>query len=245
MLNDIWTVMRKEWKEMVLQRPNLRGGWVGLLVLLGVFGIFIPLQSGREWVTSPVNMALWAWVPFILVSAVVADSFAGERERHTLETLLASRLSDQVILLGKIGASMIYGWVLTVGSLVLGLVTVNIVHGKGQLLLYPLGLGLGILVLILIVSTFSAALGVLVSLRAASVRQAQQSFNVAILAFMIPLFLFPLLPEDLKIRVTQGFSGINSYVLFIGILLILSFVDAGLLALTVVRFQRPRLILDL
>jgi ABC-2 type transport system permease protein len=237
--------MRKEWKEMVLQRPNLRGGWVGLLVLLGVFGIFIPLQSGREWVTSPVNMALWAWVPFILVSAVVADSFAGERERHTLETLLASRLSDRAILFGKVGASMIYGWVLTVGSLLLGLVTINIVYGKGQLLLYPVGLGFGILVLILLVSIFSAALGVLVSLRAASVRQAQQSFNVAILAFLIPLFLFPLLPEDIKATIMQGLSGVNLTLLFIGILLILSVIDAGLLALAVIRFQRPRLILDL
>ena len=36
---------------------------------------------------------MWMWFSLLLVINVVADSFAGERERHTLETLLASRLS--------------------------------------------------------------------------------------------------------------------------------------------------------
>jgi ABC-2 type transport system permease protein len=110
MINDITTIIWKEIKEIFLQRPNFRGGWAGLLVLLAVFGIFIPLQSGPAWVSSPANLAIWSWVPYLLVSGVVADSFAGERERHTLETLLASRLSDRAILFGKIGAALVYGW---------------------------------------------------------------------------------------------------------------------------------------
>jgi ABC-2 type transport system permease protein len=126
----------EEWKEMLLQRPNLRGGWLGLLVLIGVFGVFIPLQTGPDWIQSPANLALWAWVPFLLVSAVVADSFAGERERHTLETLLASRLSNRAILLGKISATIAYGWGLTLASVLMGLITTNLFHGQ-EAILYP------------------------------------------------------------------------------------------------------------
>ena len=43
----------------------------------------------------------------------VPDPLPRERERHTLETLLASRLSDRAILLGKIGAAVGFEWVIT------------------------------------------------------------------------------------------------------------------------------------
>ena len=54
MIGDIWTIIWKEAKEILLQRGNLRGGWFGLLIFVGVFGIFMPLQSGPSWVESPI-----------------------------------------------------------------------------------------------------------------------------------------------------------------------------------------------
>ena len=72
MISDILTILWKEYKEMFIQRPNLRGGWVGMLIFTGVFGILLPAETGAEWVTSPVNLVYWAWVPFLLVSSVVA-----------------------------------------------------------------------------------------------------------------------------------------------------------------------------
>ena len=244
MLTDIWTIMQKEWKEMLLQRPNLRGGWVGLVVMIGVFGIFIPIQNGPGWITSPANMVLWAWVPFLLVSGVVADSFAGERERHTLETLLASRLSDRAILLGKVGAAMAYGWGLTILSVFLGLITVNVAFGKGNLLLYPLNIALGILLLTLLIAVFAAALGVLVSLRSSTVRQAQQGFNVAMLVFLIPVLAFPMLPDDVQAQILRVVSSADVNALLFGALGVLVLVNAGLIALAMARFKRARLILD-
>jgi ABC-2 type transport system permease protein len=244
MLTDIWTIMQKEFKELRLQRPNLRGGWLGLLVLIGVFGIFLPLQIGPGWVSSPINLALWAWVPFLLVSGVVADSFAGERERHTLETLLASRLSDRAILFGKIGAAMAYGWGLTLVSLALGLITVNIAFGEGSLLLYPPGIGAGTVLLSFLVALFSAALGVLVSLRASSVRQAQQSFNAAMLAFMLPLLAFPMLPETWREPVNRFLASANWTAIVMVVFVLLVIVDLFLVVVAMSRFKRARLILD-
>ena len=46
----------------------------------------------------------------MMVSSLVADSFAGERERHTLETLLASRLPDRAILAGKLLVPVAVAW---------------------------------------------------------------------------------------------------------------------------------------
>jgi hypothetical protein len=46
MIIDILTVLWKEIKEILLQRGRFRGGWVGLLFIIGVFGIIMPLQFG-------------------------------------------------------------------------------------------------------------------------------------------------------------------------------------------------------
>ena len=123
-MTDAWAIIWKEWREMLGQR-GLRGK-SGLLLTIGVFGIALPLQAGRAWIESPVLLVTWSWVPMFLVSTVIADAFAGERERHTLETLLATRLSDRTILFGKMGAAIGYAAAITVASLVLGVLTVNV-----------------------------------------------------------------------------------------------------------------------
>src|SRR5512135_225677 len=173
MLTDTFIVMTKEWKEMFLSKARVgwqRGGLVTLVILAGLFGIFFPWRTGPAWVSSPIVLWLWSWVPFMLISSVVADSFAGERDRHTLETLLATRLPDRAILFGKLGAAVGYGWGFSLVTLVLSLVTVNIAFGRGQLLMYSGGILLGMVTLSLLVSLLAAGLGVLISLHATSVQ---------------------------------------------------------------------------
>lgn len=225
---------------------GLRGGKFGVIVFLCVFGIYMPLQTGPTWVTSPVSLLYWVWVPFLLVSSVIADSFAGERERHTLETLLASRLSDRAILFGKLGAGIAYGWGITLICLVSGLIALNIVYGKDGLLFYPLSNGISILVLTFLISALSSGLGVLVSLRAATVRQAQQTFSFLFLLVLIPIFAIPLLPEEWKFRffsaMARAETDITPFVFVAGLVLLL--IDTLLVAAALARFQRAKLILD-
>jgi ABC-2 type transport system permease protein len=244
MISDILTIIWKEARELLVQRSGLRGGWAGLLVLIGVFGILMPLQSGREWLSSPTTILLWAWVPFILVNSVVADSFAGERERHTLETLLASRLSDRAILIGKICAAIAYGWGITLISLLIALVTINIAHGGGEFLFFPFNIGLAILSLSFLVAWLAAGLGVLVSLRAASVRQAQQTLSLAFLFLFVPLLILPLLPDDLRISVSRILTQLDLQTIGIALVAALLLVDIGLLVIAMRRFNRARLILS-
>jgi ABC-2 type transport system permease protein len=167
-MNDAIAVAWKEWREL-LGQPGLRGK-MGTAIFAAAFGIVLPLMNGPAWLTSPVIALAWSWVPMFLVATVIADAFAGERERHTLETLLASRLSEGALLFGKIGAAIGYAVVLTAASLILGIITVNIAHRTGGILLYPLPVVEAMVVLGLLGSLFVAALGVLISLRAATVR---------------------------------------------------------------------------
>jgi len=247
MIGDIWTIMWKEWKEWLFRWGGLRkeGGLLGVLIFVGVFGVFMPLQMGRAWVDSPVALSYFVWLPFFVVSTVIADSFAGERERHTLETLLASRLPDRAILLGKVGAAVGYSWGLTMMSMILGLISVNLVHGHGTLLLYPATAAWGSAALSLLVSILAANAGVLVSLRSHTVKQAQQLLSLGFLLLVfVPLFGAKALPREWtgKLLAAVATAGPTKVLLVAGALLL--GLDLAFLVTVLARFKRSRLLLD-
>ena len=100
MLDDILTVMWKERKGLFRFRGS-RSRFLLTLLSPVFFAIFQPLRDGAAWVEQEQSVVLSAMVSVLLVAITVPDSFAGERERHTLGTLLASRLPDRAILFGK------------------------------------------------------------------------------------------------------------------------------------------------
>lgn len=245
MIADAVTIMRKEWRELLLHRGNLRGGWLSLLLMIGVFGIYMPSQFGRSWVEAPQSLVVWFWVPLFLLSSVVADSFAGERERHTLETLLASRLSDRSILLGKIGAAVGYAWGLTLVMLLLGVITVNVLFGQGRLIFFAPWVFVGILALTFLAALLVACVGVLVSLRASTVRQAAQTLSIAIMLLLfVPVFGLQLLPDDVTAQLVASLAGLDLATVVIGVGVALAALDVVFLLVVMARFRRSRLILD-
>lgn len=245
MIADIWTVIWKEWRELLFQRGSLRATIMSLLPLLLVFGIFLPSQIGRAWVESPLTIVFWGWLPTLPVIALIADAFAGERERHTLETLLASPLSEVAILFGKVITVVSYGWLMTLLVVLTGLVGVNFFHGDGKLLLYPASILFGGMVLGFLSATLAASIGVIVSLRSPTVRQAAQKLAfVSIGLTWIPILGFNLLPSQLQTSLLNSAKNADGTQLFLISLVILFVLDAGLLAIAMVRFKRSRLILD-
>jgi len=243
MIADIRTMMWKEWKEILVQGGS-RGRW-NLVVFVVVFGVCMPFKYGREYVTSPMSLVNWAWIPLFLVTVVIADAFAGERERHTLETLLATRLSDEAIFFGKICAAVSYGWGMSLASMVAGLITVNILFAGHGLIMYAPLVVIGIVVVSLLASILATAAGVLVSLRAATVRQAQQALSLSIMAVVLaPIFGIAALPPNMqgKLANALGHAGAASITAIGCAALIL--LDAGLILAAKSRFKRMRLVLD-
>jgi len=243
---DVWTVFWKEWKQLTLrQGRGLGRGLLGTLMIPLIFGIFLPWQMGREWVTTPVALIYWVWVPLILVSSIVADSFAGERERHTLETLLASRLSDQAILLGKLAAAVSYGWGVTMVSLLLGLVTVNLAYGRGELLLYPADVAVGIILLSFLAAGLMAGIGVLISLRSPTTRQAQQVMSLATMGLLFGvIYGLRALPPALQEAILGPLMRLRVAQMVFWAAAALLVLDGVFLAAAMARFRRARLILD-
>jgi len=244
MIVDIFTVA---WKELceILTFGDARGrSKFSLLILILIFGIVIPLQNGRDWVESPINIMVWGWMPFLWVSGIVADLFAGERERHTLEALLATRLSDQSILFGKLMAALTYGFTLTWVIMLASLVTINIGFGRQGLLFYPLGITLGALVFSVLISGLSASIGVLVSLRAGSVRQAQQMMSAGMLVLFLPFMLIQFIPKGWVKIAGDILVNIKPLQIAAGLAVMLLIVEVLLIAIAKRLFQRSRLILD-
>jgi ABC-2 type transport system permease protein len=240
---DVFTVAWKEWKELFARQGRFRGGTVNFVLVLCVFGVVMPLQFGRGWVDSPAMLLSWTWVPLLLLSHVVVDAVAGERERHTLETLLASRLPDHAIPFGKIVAAVGYGLMVTAGSLALGLVTANVMFERGGIVLYPPATIAGALILTLLGAALAASLGVLVSLRAPTVRQAGQLMGVAVLLVSLgPVLVFRtastwLGTHEFARPVSLAAAGMIAFAAFV-------ILDAVLIATVMSRFQRTRLTLD-
>src|SRR5438067_7544528 len=129
-MSDILTMVWKESKDVLFQ-----GGWRSLIrpvIVVGIIGIYLPLQLGPQWVAlTPISMILLLWIPFFVIISFIGDAIAGERERHTLETLLASRMPDRAILLGKVLVTVGYAWGMNLAGLLLGLVMVNLFGGHG------------------------------------------------------------------------------------------------------------------
>ncbi len=245
-MNDILTIVTKELKEFWKARGSLRARVLSFLPLLIIFGIYFPLQQREMWVEAPFVPGMYfMWLPFVLAGGTTADSFAGERERHTLETLLATRLSDRDIFLGKVLAIVIYSLGVTWAAAALALLTLNVTRAGGPFYMFGASALALIVVGGLLVSLLMTAIGVLASLRAASVRAAAQWFSIMTLVLFIggPLLL-QALPVSIRDAIGQALETANLTVVALAAALAVLVLDMALLAVGIARFQRTRLILE-
>jgi ABC-2 type transport system permease protein len=244
-VNDVVTIVWKELKEWWQTRGSLRSRLLSYLPMIFIFGVFLPLQEREAWVESPLAGIFSLILPFILAGGAVADSFAGERERHTLETLLATRLSDRDIFLGKVLATVIYSTSVVWASMLVSLIALNVTRGAGPLFVYSGPILAMITVGCILTGLLTAAIGVFVSLRAPTVRAAAQVFSlVTLVVFVGGPFLLQALPNSIKFSIIQVLSTTNFTVVGIVAAVAVLALDVALLAMGIARFQRTRLILE-
>jgi len=228
----------KETKDSVLQ-----GGWsasIRPLILLGILGIFSPWRIGPKWLAlTPLAVAIVLVIPLLVILSFVGDAIAGERERHTLETLLAGRVSDRAILLSKIIVTTGYAWGTALLGLLLGLIVANLTKGQGSWEFYTqVDLLLETLALSLLANLLGVSGGVLISLRSATVRQAQQYLIVATLVLVVGVVL------ALKAVPAEAIASLSASQFWLIAMAVLAVLDAILLGASLVSFRRSHLILS-
>jgi ABC-2 type transport system permease protein len=186
-LVDSWTVIQKETRELGIAAVENRSMRLVYLILLALFGVILPWWQGYGWTETPMWVFVILILPIPLVVMAAADSFSGERERHTLETLLASRLPIQSILTGKLFAASMIGWLASLAILLVGFVTVNLTHPEDLPRFYQPTLGAAVLAPSLLIAVFTACIGGYISLRATTVRQSRYAQSAVLLLILFGL----------------------------------------------------------
>jgi ABC-2 type transport system permease protein len=236
MIETARTVAAKELRE-ILSSGGPAGGRRGVLGRIAfpvIFGAFLGYQSGfvRHGFGRAAAVFPMGLIAMGTASTMIVDAVAGERERHTLETLLASPASDIGIIAGKIVAVVVYAWV--IGSV--GLVAVGVASAFAPAPISPTVLLL-ISLLALLEAVLAAGFGVQFSLHADSVRAAGRRFGqYAIFMNMIGAAAIGLVVAPASGAVRLGIAAITAIVLLV--------MDVTLILLARLRFRRSELLLD-
>ncbi len=129
---------------------------------------------------------LYLIVPLMVASVVAADSFAGEKERKTLEALLHSPITNRELLVGKILSGLLPAIAVSLLSFVLYSIILNVIGWPlmGRIF-FPNTMWI-ILVLWVApaVSCLGLGLSVLISSRVSTTQEAYQMGGVVVLPIM-------------------------------------------------------------
>lgn len=228
------------------------------LGVVGVFGLLIPLRfSGVA--NLPAFFAVF--MAFLPARLVAIDSLAGERERGTLESLLASPLSDAGIAVGKVAAATLYGaargWLFiavwipgTLAARALGLSSAPLPSVAG------VGMAVGGAV---VVAYAAAVFGVWQSARAPSVSAISESGGLVRLVLIVTVFFvgpwllgllsptgqvprvpLPGSPDSVSFAVLRDSVAVSPAAVGVLVAAVAALVTAGLWLLTMATVRRCR-----
>ena len=240
MFSDVMSVVWKERKSQFRVRGS-RLRFIMLLFSPVLLGTVFPITWGPEWLTQLPPLIVATITSVILVAVMVPESIAGERERHTLETLLSSRLPDRAILVGKLLVPMAVGWSAAILANLCSVIVVNVAHWQGEFMFFSWPIALGSLALSFLMALLTAGAGVFVSLKAATAQEAAQILTFGILIPPMLLQLVPLLFKEQMERFLDTVNGLQLLGIVLGVLVVL---DIAVVLAAMARFQRSRLISD-
>jgi ABC-2 type transport system permease protein len=188
-IREALIVIQKELAEMLGDWHSAYGALIQSAILIAICGVVVPADKPAVWLDPRSLVLLYGAFPAILAATFAADSFAGESERHTLETLLATPLAESAIFIGKLAAAILLALVGSALAVAAGLISATVSGGA-----FPRVGAMQILVLLAGAAAFAsitAGLATQISLRLKVARAAQQMSSMlsvavtAALAFLL------------------------------------------------------------
>jgi len=241
MFRDLRTMVWKEAKVQFRSRTK-KSNFLRQLMAPVILAAVFPITWGPDWVREFPTLIIAFITPAVIVGVMIPDSFAGERERHTLDTLLSSRLPDRAILFGKMFLPVAVGWGAALGLTLISLVVVNLAHGGNGLLFYTPTIVIGILFLSFLSATLMASGGVLTSLSASSAQEAAQKLMMFVMVPAMVVQIVPMLFRDQIVRTISILEGDQILIIF-GITLLV--IDLIVFLMARIKFQRSEMYLAL
>jgi ABC-2 type transport system permease protein len=228
------------WKEAKVQfrGQGKRSNYFRQLIAPVVLASIFPIKWGPDWVNEFPVLIIAFITPAVIVSVMIPDSFAGERERNTLNTLLVSRLPDNAIIFGKIALPVLVGWGGALGLSTVSLIVTNIAHGGARVLFFSPVIAMGIIFLSFLSATLMSSGGILTSISASSAQEAAQRLLMFVLVPAMIIQIVPLLAREQIGELFDVMDGNQLLVLFCGFLII---ADLVVFLLAVNKFKRSQL----
>jgi len=250
LLAQTLVIMKKEWSELrstLFSVHNLLAGVWPVLLFCAAFGVYEPFRLGPAWLGSPLMvLSCSVLLPFVVIGFISPYSFVGEREHGTLEPLLATPVSDQAILFGKIGMAVLYGWGVALVNMLLGLGSINLFLANGRFLHFPPGILIPTVLLSLFFSLLVAIMGTNSSFYARTLLDAQRNHVMALLIPMLlpAFFVGPFMPEAWKGTIVQMITPLGATNLYLILIVLLLMVDGIFMGFALIRFHRKQLLLE-
>ncbi len=188
------------------------GAWAGQLAAMRLMArgvspeLVQPLAISTVDLSTPASKAssLVDVVTMLLVLAcffcnmyLAIDATAGERERNSLEALLLNPVRAEVLVLGKFGATVVFGAVGVAGTL--GLITLAMLFVPMEQIAMRIEVGRAapaVLALLLPATLLAGALQLLVASGSRSFKEAQIALSMALFVPMMPGLLLSLKPTE-------------------------------------------------
>lgn len=128
-------------------------------------------------------LPLFMIIPTLIAMMTAANSFVGEKERRTLESLLFAPIEIKDLFIGKVLASLIPATLITIGSFVLcGIVVDVLTFSMFDHLIFPtLNWILMIFLIVPVLTLFTILFNVMISARVKGFQEAQQLGGLVVL----------------------------------------------------------------
>lgn len=222
-MNDILTVTIKELKEAFLAKSIWRT--YGIALLLALFFSYVNRDNG---IIALVVFAML--ISFAMAGTMSRDAFLGERERKTLEPLLATRLPGYSIYLGKVAAIFISSYLVVTLSMLLEIAMLKTFFDV-LLVLNPLVFFLALLGSAPFI-LYIASVGTLVSMR---IKDQRSGSLILLASIMVPAIIGKHIIGQWWLYI--GFNGF--LLLIVGLTIITSII---IMAVSLVCFDREKLL---
>ncbi len=176
-------IARKDIREWLADRDSRRGFVVQAAIFLFLTGLFVPWTTPAVWQSPGEAVLLYVGLPSLIASMLCADAFAGEKERHTLESLLATPLTDAELFFGKVAAAVGLSTAVSIAAVLAGILTLAVRSMHTAVLLPNMFQCTAVLVGSLGTALTISTLAAVVSSRVPVARSAQQIVQVVFLLF--------------------------------------------------------------
>jgi len=235
--------MRRAIMQEITRLPRRMGGTTGVSIYafaLMALGILLPWRLSFDFLDAMILLA-YACLPALLVAPVVAESFAGERERAHIPATLEER---RQLLHAKVTAGVLYGWSSALLALVMGLVTVNLSFTRW--ILPPTLLAIDLALMSLAVAICAASLSAAVSVKARNAKYAKRTLRQGFLLLLVLVVYYSrLMPVEWRrcVSVPGDLPGFTGFIVLIS--LALFGLSAGLIQLALKRGEDSEIRLNL